>query len=35
MLKYITEESGEESEPAGNDGEIDPRWSALKELLEK
>ena len=35
MLKYITEESDEEPESEGNGSEIDPRWSALKELLEK
>ena len=35
MLKYITEEREEETEPAEGDGETDPRWAALKELLEK
>lgn len=35
MLKYITEEREEDTEPAEGDGETDPRWAALKELLEK
>lgn len=35
MLKYIMEERDEETKPAEGDGETDPRWSALKELLEK
>ena len=35
MLKYITEGREEETEPAEGDGETDPRWSALKDLLEK
>ena len=35
MLKYIMEERDEETESTEGDGETDPRWSALKELLEK
>lgn len=35
MLKYIKEECVEELESEGNGSEIDPRWSALKELIEK
>ena len=38
MLKYISEEhqDGEScGEEKANDGECDPRWDALKQLLEK
>ncbi|MBQ0159449.1 MAG: DUF177 domain-containing protein [Bacteroidales bacterium] len=43
MLKYITNEAIDEAEETGNDdvvnilpdGETDPRWNALKQLLEK
>ena len=34
MLKYITEEEREE-EGVNADGETDPRWDALKQLIEK
>ncbi len=39
MLKFIAEEADEQEVESSNvvrkDGEIDPRWNALKQLIEK
>jgi uncharacterized metal-binding protein YceD (DUF177 family) len=35
MLKYISDERVEDEEPLQDEADTDPRWDALKSLLEK